>query len=508
MQISRNACLALLSFLVFALMLLNPSPFIRDEALYAQSIHEMFLNFTWAPHYLGKVVAWKPVLMFYLYSPVSAMLSSLPIPVEYLYRLPSIVLSALSVIVLYKLALQLTGNERIAWFSALVYASLPVFLTYASMVMTDVPANFFILVSLYFYLKGGVDRRFFYLAGLAAALVFLSKTFLALLPILLATIYYARKDKHIIFTREYMISVFFVLAAACLNALIFYLDSGNYGIALIMKSYYFDFFLRTKIYSTAYFNLPEAALAMNFLLSIMMFLPWLGISALGLRSLRLGEPSDLLLIAWLLLTVFLLMGSYGQFWYLLPVAPAYCILAGRELASIPLSDDFLAKLLLAMCVTIGIVFFIISVFLGTTSYAMDERTIGYFLQDKGNVLAISQYSSQILFYKFANSSHPDYGTFSFVWGSERVNYSTGEIKSAVYHFEPGSDAKLADMFFSQDKMIISAHQPPVAFDWLAIEKNQSSFYPELSADYCIMEGLLNLTDAKYAILARRNASLC
>ena len=197
MQISRNACLAILSVFVFAIMFTNSSPFGRDEALYAQSIHEMALNFTWAPHYLGKVVAWKPVLTFYMYAPVSGMLSNLhlPIPVEHLYRIPSMILGALSIFVMYYLALELTKNDSLAWISTLIYASTAVFVLSALLVLTDAPANFFILLSLYFYIRASSDRRFFYLAGAFAAIVFLSKTMLAFMPVLLAVAYYFRKDK-------------------------------------------------------------------------------------------------------------------------------------------------------------------------------------------------------------------------------------------------------------------------------------------------------------------------
>lgn len=246
-------------------------------------------------------------------------------------KFPSALLGFATILLLYFLALELTGQSWLALLSMLVLASTQFFLKNATHAMTDVPFTFFFTLAILFYVKGRKNYVYLAFLGLPLGLALLTRSVVGLLAlgIILA---------HLVLTKRYgaLRSPWLICGIALALALpsVWYASQYQLHGAAFLASHLE--FLNSKIHVapeasrwTTIFNYPVALLKY--------YWPWLPFLVVGLvmevrAALRAKDHTAILLIVWVLAVLIPFSFAATRYpRYILPVFPAFSILAAIAL---------------------------------------------------------------------------------------------------------------------------------------------------------------------------------
>lgn len=480
--------LILLSFVLRAPFLAHGSLY-KDEALYAQTIHEFIHSPSLLPHYLTNVIAWKPILTFYIYSPIVYFLEFFPLPPEVIYRFPSLIFGILSVIIFYYLAKNLY-NENLAFFSAMIFAATTLVVKTNSKVLTDTLAVFFILLALLFYIKGEKNTKYFIFGGICAGLAFFTKTILSFIVPFLAISYYFLKKKNILRDKLFLFSLFFPFFAGIFQVLLFY----SYGhLDKVLISYFYDFALRER--STSSFQFPIA----NFVNFLELTFPWIAFTIVGLINTKFTNPEDKFSAVWLALSIFPIIFGFGLTWYFLPVLPAFSIFAGKAiLHNTEKIDKFIIVFAGGLLLVSAVLTF--SRLLNEDEWA-PQKDIGLELTNKSNILILTDYTAGIVFYKFYFEKEPKFDSLRIIWIQDPTKVDENYIKSALYKYDSNFsnfNTVVSNMFFDSRDVKFTYPEPAPRFEYVVTNTN-TTYLKYINNYEIIYETKYNYTDNYYII---------
>jgi 4-amino-4-deoxy-L-arabinose transferase-like glycosyltransferase len=249
---------------------------------------------------------------------------------DFAAKFPSAVLGWGTIITVYFIAFELTGQIWVALISMVVLTTTQYFMKYATHAMTDVPFAFFIALAVLFYLRSFRQPRLFWLSGLAVALSMLTRPFVGSISLGLFF-------THLLLARRYdLLRSRHVLGGAGLVLLfpsIWYgIQYRLYGIESALGP---AMLLFRQLSSRKMPNLIQilGGLLKYPELLMRLYWPWLPFAAIGLlmharRAVREKEFASIFLLAWVVwIVVPFSLGSAKQLRYIMPVFPAFAILA-------------------------------------------------------------------------------------------------------------------------------------------------------------------------------------
>ena len=476
-------------FLVAHLFLLNARPFYKDEALYAQMIDEFLRAPAVLPTYFGEAVPWKPMLLFYAYSPAVFLLSLLPIPLEIAYRLPSLFLGLAATLLTYGIARRLKLGDGAAFIAAAAYASLNLAAVTDTMLLMDPLLQALILAGLYSYLRALKDPRWLAAAFAFGALAFLTKTFAsAYLPLLgLLLIFFT--DRKMLTKPAFLLSLTGVAFGALLFSLAF-IATGNSGI--LLSEYVLDAARFPPFSDTLLSKIVIGGLQFTFFT-----IPWLFFALYGLARTDFRKGAGVFTAYWLLLIIMPLATAYVHYWYFLPVLPALALFAARGFAP----DGKLDKPTLAVLLAMLAISLYLAPYLRPDEAPEDARELGNYLAGKGPLLLVANYSPTITFYKFHQEPAPLFGSTRIVFHANSSKLSPQELHSIVYENamplnSSYSFQRLTDIYMTRDAVVDG---PALRWDYIALDAELYDRDPSIFPDFTVAYRTQGL---KYAVLKR------
>jgi 4-amino-4-deoxy-L-arabinose transferase-like glycosyltransferase len=327
-QTARVLILALLSALLLFPSLRRTGLAGYDDAYWAHEGKEMVRSADWwSVCFNGKFTLEHPPLFPWLEA-TSFKLFGIA---DWAAKFPTAVLGLATILLLYFLALELTGDSWLALLSMLVLASTQFFLKNATHAMTDVPFTFFFTLSVYFYLKGRKNPRYLALAGLPLAAAVLTRSMVGFLALGIMLL-------HLVFTREYKLFLSPWLLFGVVIALVFpcswyFSQYRLHGAQFLLSHFQFVSGLLHANYAS-----PARLPVSNYLLALLKYYwPWLPFLVGGLiwqtrAAIKEQERSAMLLLIWILVVI--VPFSFAQTKmprYMMPVLPAFSILSAIAL---------------------------------------------------------------------------------------------------------------------------------------------------------------------------------
>lgn len=414
MMMKKVAAVFLFALLV-RFLLLDATPFYRDEALYAEIIGEMIGGSGLMPHYAGVPVPWKPPLTFWLYSPPLSSLGHLNIlPVEILYRLPGVFLGALCSVLVYLIVKELEDDD-LAFLSAIAYSGTALSVFVNRMVLTDSLLSFFILSSVLCYLKANGGARLILLGGFLSGLAVFTKTIAGLFAPALVVAYYALTDRKFLLRRDFLGSLVFIPLAFALLAFFVPGMASQYSIDSSQR--------------TAGLNLGHS-LGENTMVFLGLTAPWLMVALYGAFKFSGGMRHKNLWLIWLLLGLVPLFSNGPLFWYFLPLIPAISVFSGRVVLAGGKADSFATTIAISLTlVSLGALYFIHSAYISEENLD-SQRSLGLYLSGK-DALLISEYAPTVLYYAFKGDWSDGRLDAFFIINSSELNPS--EVRGLIAH---------------------------------------------------------------------------
>lgn len=256
---------------------------------------------------------------------------------DFAARFPAALLGLGSLLLVYLLARELSVRYWVPVWAMMILLSTHAYMRFAMRAMTDVPFTFFFLLALYAYLKGCRRPQYFLLCGLALAAGILTRSFLGLIPLgILAG--------HLLFTRRLAIlrSKYFVTGI-------------SFGVLLPLcwfasqvSLHGSEFLFRHFSFTVENLPLAQGKGSFRFLggmltyprLVFEAYWPWLPLMLLGLvsqfRKIRTDrDAAAIFLLLWVgAVIVPFSVATYKWLRYILPVFPAFAILAAISIDSL------------------------------------------------------------------------------------------------------------------------------------------------------------------------------
>ncbi len=407
----------LTALFVFALLVrvlfLDATPFYRDEALYAEIIDEMIRGGSLIPHYAGLVAPWKPPLTFWVYSAfVWAFGPISPLPFEVLYRLPSVLLGAICAVLVYLIVRKVEG-EDLAIISSLIYSGTALSVFVNRMLLTDSLLSFFVLASFLCYLKASEGFRWVLLGGLFAGLAVFTKSFAGLFAILLVVAYYLFYGKKFLRTRNFMISLAFILLAFTLIFLLVPGADSQYAVDSTQR-----IFGRDLGYT----------FGLNLIVFLGLTLPWLALALYGAYKYRRELEHEKFWLLWLILGSGPLFTNGPLFWYFLPLIPAISVFSGKVVLAGGRADASSIIFVISLTLlSIGILYVAHAAFVSDEKLD-SQRSLGNYLSGKDS-LFIGTYSPTAAYYKFRADG--DYSLFDTLYLLNTSRLDASEAKGLI-----------------------------------------------------------------------------
>ncbi|MEW5902472.1 MAG: glycosyltransferase family 39 protein, partial [Acidobacteriota bacterium] len=287
-MMKRITIIVLFSLLLSSLLLLNQTPFYRDEALYAEIIDEMIAGGGPVPQYAGVPVGWKPPLAFWVYSPIIAVLSPLGLPAEIAYRIPSALIGSLCAALVYLIVGRISKNDDLAFISGLSYAGTALAMLVHRTLLTDSLLSLSLLGSLFCYLRAGDGRKWIFAGGVLGALGVLTKSIAGLFAPALVLAYCFFNDQRRLKQADFLAS-FLLIPLAFAILLLFPGTAVQYLVDATQR--------------TAGGNIGHS-FGVNLMVLLGLTLPWLAICLYGFYRYRDSVTKELFWFAWLILGLY------------------------------------------------------------------------------------------------------------------------------------------------------------------------------------------------------------
>ncbi|MFH1448211.1 MAG: glycosyltransferase family 39 protein [Candidatus Micrarchaeota archaeon] len=377
----RIAILFILSLLI-GILFMNQGPFVKDEALYAQTIDEMIATWNPLPTYGGDLAGWKPPAMYWVYSVFIAVLMGLGLPVEITYRLPGVLLGSLCSVLVYLVVRRGSGNEDLGFISGIAYAGNGLAIAVSLKLLMDTLLLTFILAGVLCYMKAVDDRRFALFGGLFVFMAILTKTIVGLIIPLLAIAYWVLHYRRTPLRWELFAS-FLTIPLAFLFLYAFMPGIG--------EQYQLDSMSRIPMnMKLGYY------VGLNVIEILEFCMVWLALAVYGAYMYR-NDDDMRFWYAWGLVALVPLIVAGPLFWYFLPLMPVVSVLAGK----VVLSNGKVDALVIAFA--LGVMLLSLPGVYNYQSLVVDSqekrdaRDLGEHILGK-DVLVIMEYNPTVLYY--------------------------------------------------------------------------------------------------------------
>lgn len=298
-----------------------------DAAVYAHEGKQMLATGEWWTVYLnGKPDFDKPPLFVWLEA-----LSMLVFGVsDFAARFPAALLGFGTIVLVYFVARELSSSYWLPVWAMLILLSTHFFMRFAMRAMTDVPFTFFFTLAVFCYLKGRRRPEFLLWCGLAIGLAILMRSILGLLPlgIILAHLTISG-PRHLLRSRYFIAGL---LVAVSLPLVWFVSQWQLHGSEFLALHFSFTFDnlpltneKPASRLSTGLWQYP--------LLLLKVYWPWLPLMLIGLwmqakKMFAERDAMSSLLVLWVLgVIVPFSLAEFKWLRYLMPVFPAFAILA-------------------------------------------------------------------------------------------------------------------------------------------------------------------------------------
>jgi len=321
--------LILLAFVLYFSKLAGNGLALADDSFYAQKAKELLTTGNMYTMYFGGEPSYDnpPFFMWLLAGSFSLFGVS-----EFAAKLPSALMGVLSVGATYFLTKKLY-NTWVAFIAGTILATTLPFMRYARRAMIDVTLTFFVIlavIGLFYAFKK--SEKFFLLWGTSTAIAILIKSALGFFPLLIGIVFISVRHSWNVFSSKYF-----------LYGLLIALGIGS-SWYIHQYIYFGNSFIKTHfVWLLLYRGLTSDAPSLysyfgyfNFI--IKHYWPWLPLLIIGTikyyKDFRNGDDRALLILIWvsLYLIVMSIMKVKSN-WYIMPVYPAFAIIAGRTLAN-------------------------------------------------------------------------------------------------------------------------------------------------------------------------------
>lgn len=184
----KSKYVTILIFLVLSILIFYGSwkdnIIFTDEILFEEAAYQMVKTGDFlAPRQQDEIWLEKPPLYFW----TTALIYQFTKPSPLARRLPVLVTAIATLFLTYKLARYFYKQEVAQW-AIILLATTPLFLYFTKTAILDIPATFFITAAIYTYLLAKNNTPWIFLSGLLLGLGILTRSFLALTPILIIAI--------------------------------------------------------------------------------------------------------------------------------------------------------------------------------------------------------------------------------------------------------------------------------------------------------------------------------
>lgn len=302
-----------------------------DDAIYAHEGKRMLATGEWWSVYLnGQLDFDKPPLFVWLEA-----LSMLFFGVsDFAARFPAALLGFGTIVLVYFLTRELSSSYWLPVWAMMILFSTHFFMRFAMHAMTDVPFTFFFTLAIFCYLKGRQRPGFLLWCGLAIGLAILMRSFLGLIPLGIVLM-------HLLINREWpwLRSRYFIAGVLI-------------GVGLPLVWFVSQWQLHGPKFFALHFaftfdNLPltngkpasrfGASLWQYPWLLLQAYWPWLPLMSIGLwqqwrKMFAERDAMSALLVIWVLgVIVPFSLAEFKWLRYLMPVFPAFAILAALPL---------------------------------------------------------------------------------------------------------------------------------------------------------------------------------
>jgi hypothetical protein len=453
-------------YLLTHLPLLNYVPLMRDEGLYSIMIEEQISHPTFAPTFLGYQVPWKPIGLYWVYAPFSALLGGISfLPIESVYRLPGFLFGLINVFLVFFIFKKLSEDEYEAFLATLIYSSVFLITNIDSRVMTDTLCATGMLAGILAYLNGPTDRRCFALGGLMVFITYFIKQVNAASILVVAAAYLFEKDK------KRLLDPVFLISLAAFPAAMLLFNASIADIAPVSDTSYFIQLVLLK-------NLNLLSMGASLYALILMAGVWAVFSLFGFWKNWRKIPA---LSAWYGLIVFPLFTGVLMPWYFYPVIAPIAYFSLQFLKKGPdgkeRMDDFF-YIVLALLAMTGFIMGMVSQVNDYGNVAWAKRT-GEFLAGKENVLIIGLYEPTVPSYKMLEEIRGSGKPLDMGWISLTVDRSVQAeefypfLKDYHLKSQNVTDGTFADLFWRTS--IFRKDTNITRFDYICVIGNESVY---------------------------------
>lgn len=298
-----------------------------DDAVYAHEGKQMLATGQWWSVYLNGQLDFDKPPMFVWLEAISMAVFGVT---DFAAKFPAALLGFGTILLVYFVACELSPSYRLPVWSMLILLCTQIFIRFSMRAMTDVPFTFFFLLTIFAYLKGLKQSRYFLLFGLAASFAVLMRSFLGVIPIGVVII-------HLIVTGQArrLLSKSFIAGLVIAIGLPMVWFVSQY---LIHGS---EFLFRHFSWTVENLPLANGKDSVQFrsglfqypVMLVESYWPWLPLMLIGVwlqakRFVQERDSSAALLLIWVLCVIvpFSLI-NYKWLRYIMPVFPAFAILS-------------------------------------------------------------------------------------------------------------------------------------------------------------------------------------
>lgn len=298
-----------------------------DDAVYAHEGKQMLTTGQWWSVYLNGQLDFDKPPMFVWLEAISMAVWGVT---DFAAKFPAALLGFGSILLVYFLACELSPSYRLPVWAMLILLCTQVFVRFSMRAMTDVPFTFFFLLTIFAYLKGLKQSRYFLLFGLAASFAILTRSFLGFIPVGIVGLHLVAMGQwRRLLSKSFIVGLVIAVGLPMVWFVSQYLIHGS------------EFLVRH--FSWAVENLPLAngkdsvqfrsGLFQYPLMLVESYWPWLPLMLVGVwlqtkRLLAERDSSAALLLIWVFCVIFpFSLIHYKWLRYILPVFPAFAILS-------------------------------------------------------------------------------------------------------------------------------------------------------------------------------------
>lgn len=298
-----------------------------DDAVYAHEGKQMLATGQWWSVYLNGQLDFDKPPMFIWLEAISMSVFGLT---DFAAKFPAALTGFGTILLVYLLTCEISPSYRLPVWAMLILLCTQVFVRFSMRAMTDVPFTFFFLLTLFAYVKGLKQSRYFLLFGLAASFAILTRSFLGIIPIGIALVHLiVTGQARRLLSKSFIAGLMIAIGLPMIWFVSQYLLHGSEFLA--------------RHFSFTVENLPltngkdagqfRSGLFQYPVLLMESYWPWLPLMLIGgwlqaKRLLRERDSSAALLLIWVLcvLIPFSLI-HYKWLRYIMPVFPAFAILS-------------------------------------------------------------------------------------------------------------------------------------------------------------------------------------